>query len=355
MNESAIKIKIEYPHRQQQQLLHYSKDHQSYYPFQYFDKKTTDALHKAVAEDNESKMVSQKHLPATHRKKLVADKPDPFMRYTKRAFTETERNYNRTITRAIKIKNHPQPYKLKQREYYLKLKKRKAEETKKLFNVLVDKFKNKNIPDYIESGDSDLDDTLQQIKKEMELPSDSALPTVQDYVIETIHGTIQHLCNDDAVSQILQKAEVHRTKHELEMKSKCTSDERFSNAHDVAIGNRKKAKNYKDINSFNHILTTKNQEWISIQEKWFTDIIVKYYVRLCNALNKRPARDGWVKHCRNDWQRFCGAILSAGTKDTSLFKAMYILRKVDMLDLDYLANANDDDRRQIENLFLYVG
>jgi hypothetical protein len=306
-------------------------------------------------------MVSQKHLPATHRSKLVTDKTDPFMDYTKRAFNSTERNYNEIITRAIYRKNHPQPYKLKRREYYLKIKRKKAIEYNQLGNDLVVKFRETNtelttnLPDYIESGDLDLDDALQQIKKEMELSSDSTLSMVQDYVIETIHGAIQHLSNDNAVMQILLKAEVHRTKHEMEMKSKSTSDERFSNAHDVAIGNRKKAKNYKDINSFNHILTTKNQEWISIQEKWFTDIIVKYYVRLCNALNKRPARDGWVKHCRNDWQRFCGAILSAGTKDTSLFKAMYILRKVDMLDLDYLANANDDDRRQIENLFLYVG
>jgi hypothetical protein len=339
----------------QQQHTYYSYDHQRWYSFRYFDKEKTNIRHNDIAKTNELKMVSQKHLPATHKTKLVTDKTDPFMDYTKRAFNATERNYNSTITRAIYRKNHPQPYKLKQREYYLKLKKRKAEETKKLFNVLVDKFKNKNIPDYIESGDSDLDDALQQIKKEMELPSDSALPTVQHYVIETIHGTIQHLGNDDAVSQLLHKAEAHRSIHELEMVSKATPYERFSNAHDVAVGNRKKTKNYKDINSFNKILTTKNQEWISKQETWFTDIIVNYYERLCDTLKQVPARDGWVKHCRNDWQRFCGAILSAGTKDTSLFKAMYILRKLDMLDLDYLANANDEDRRQIENLFLYVG
>jgi hypothetical protein len=129
----------------QPQYSYYSYEHRRWYPFRYFDRTQTEDRHNAITEYNELKMDSQKHLPTTHRTKLVPDKMDPFMGYTKRNFTEIEINYNRTITRAIKRKNHPQPYKLKRREYYLKIKKKKESETKKLFNVFLGKLN--NIPD----------------------------------------------------------------------------------------------------------------------------------------------------------------------------------------------------------------
>jgi hypothetical protein len=69
----------------QQQHTYYSYDHQRWYSFRYFDKEKTNDRHNDIEKTNELKMVSQKHLPATHRTKLRTDKTDPFMDYTKRA------------------------------------------------------------------------------------------------------------------------------------------------------------------------------------------------------------------------------------------------------------------------------
>jgi patatin-like phospholipase/acyl hydrolase len=80
---AEVAQKLEVNNLHQQQYYYYSDKHQSYHPFQYFDKEKTEAQHNATAENNKLKMVSQTHLPARHGQKLIPDKTDPIIRYTK--------------------------------------------------------------------------------------------------------------------------------------------------------------------------------------------------------------------------------------------------------------------------------
>lgn len=66
-------------------------------------------------------------------------------------------------------------------------------------------------------------------------------------------------------------------------------------------------------------------------------------------------RNNWTRYCRDTFQKCCAAIMSRTCNDEQLESTIMALRKLDMLELDYLASASNDVLRKVENVLLISG
>ena len=80
--------------------------------------------------------------------------------------------------------------------------------------------------------------------------------------------------------------------------------------------------------------------------------------RLLSILHVRHAGPN-QRHCRDEHQIQFGCYLSVNTGDTVLFRALMAMRKMDMLELDWLAEEDEEKRKEkldkIMSLFYYCG
>lgn len=98
----------------------------------------------------------------------------------------------------------------------------------------------------------------------------------------------------------------------------------------------------------------KTKQWIDEQ----TDVIeklTKFLQVLEDDHGISPPRVDWTKWCRDPFQKACGALLSASTKDKSLANVIMAMRKLDLLEVNALADGDEELLKKLQNLFLFCG